>query len=124
MFIQKVKKMLDQQSKEKIIKMKEKSMLTWLSEWFESNCDGDWEHDYGIKIETLDNPGWSITIDLEQTKFKVKEIDWNFFEKNDNDWFGYKVINGKFEASGDPFKLEFLIKRFKQIIEENQIESV
>ena len=36
--------------------MKE-NMLEWLMNWYESNCDGDWEHSYGVKIESLDNPG-------------------------------------------------------------------
>lgn len=32
--------------------------LERLEEWFENNCDGDREHGAGIRIETLDNPGW------------------------------------------------------------------
>lgn len=39
-------------------------VFTWLQDWYIQNCDGDWEHCYGIKIETLDNPGWCIDIDL------------------------------------------------------------
>jgi len=104
--------------------MEEINILTWLSEWYKSNCDGDWEHDYGLKIETLDNPGWSLTIDLENTKIEIKEREWNYFEENDFDWFGYKVKDGKYEASGDPSKLEVLIGKFKAIVEESQKESL
>jgi hypothetical protein len=39
-------------------------MLQWLQEWYLEQCDREWEHEYGIKIGTLDNPGWTITIDL------------------------------------------------------------
>ena len=35
-------------------------------EWYNGNCDGDWQHEYGIKIETVDNPG-SIKIALSYT---------------------------------------------------------
>jgi hypothetical protein len=28
-----------------------------LEAWYASRCDGEWEHGYGISIETLDNPG-------------------------------------------------------------------
>lgn len=28
-------------------------------------CDGDWEHQGGITIQTVDNPGWVITLHLE-----------------------------------------------------------
>ena len=36
--------------------------LNWINGWFQSNCDGDWEHGFGITIETLDNPGWCVKI--------------------------------------------------------------
>ena len=38
-----------------------------LQRWFESQCDGDWEHDAGVRIETLDNPGWHVEIGLAGT---------------------------------------------------------
>ena len=37
---------------------------TWLQAWYVSQCDGDWEHQNGISISTLDNPGWEVPIDL------------------------------------------------------------
>ncbi|BFV59917.1 hypothetical protein KCMC57_up50210 [Kitasatospora sp. CMC57] len=41
--------------------------LGFLTAWYTAQCDGDWEHEYGIRIETLDNPGWSVEVDLEGT---------------------------------------------------------
>ncbi|WP_457028213.1 Imm53 family immunity protein [Kitasatospora sp. P5_F3] len=41
--------------------------LGFLTSWYADQCDGDWEHEYGIRIETLDNPGWSVELDLEGT---------------------------------------------------------
>ena len=41
--------------------------LEWLEQWYEKTCDGDWEHIYGISIDTLDNPGWRVRIDLRET---------------------------------------------------------
>lgn len=35
----------------------ENSLLYRLQQWYHSMCDGDWEHCYGVKIETSDNPG-------------------------------------------------------------------
>jgi hypothetical protein len=32
--------------------------LTWLQAWYAEQCDGDWEHQFGVSVETLDNPGW------------------------------------------------------------------
>lgn len=41
--------------------------LIKLQDWYISNCNGDWEHTYGFKLETLDNPGWTVTVDLDET---------------------------------------------------------
>lgn len=34
-----------------------------LEDWMRLRCDGDWEHQGGIRIETTDNPGWVIEVD-------------------------------------------------------------
>ena len=31
------------------------SLIRWLEEWYKSQCDGDWEHLFGVEIGTLDN---------------------------------------------------------------------
>jgi hypothetical protein len=48
--------------------------LEWLMGWYASQCNGDWEHHYGVEIGTLDNPGWTVTIDLEDTDFEGREF--------------------------------------------------
>lgn len=35
-------------------------VLGRLERWYAAQCNGDWEHTYGITIETLDNPGWTF----------------------------------------------------------------
>ncbi|MFE4959105.1 Imm53 family immunity protein [Streptomyces sp. NPDC056653] len=32
-------------------------LLDWLQNRYAQQCDGDWEHEWGVKIATLDNPG-------------------------------------------------------------------
>ena len=86
--------------------------LVELQTWYKNQCDGDWEHDYGIKIETLDNPGWYITIDLEGTDLEELTPFNMSDEKNDKDWYSITVKERKFLASGDPTKLEMLISSF------------
>ena len=41
--------------------------LSWLMQWYLAECNDDWEHSYGVKIDTLDNPGWTLKIDLRET---------------------------------------------------------
>lgn len=86
-------------------------------EWYAEQCDGDWEHSYGIKIETIDNPGWAVTIDIEGANHsQIIERAWQLVEFDDTNWYGYKVEDGKFDASGDPSKLDYLIQLFREIV--------
>ena len=32
--------------------------LAKLVHWYDKNCDGDWEHQNGFELMTLDNPGF------------------------------------------------------------------
>ncbi|MBS1660912.1 MAG: hypothetical protein JST68_07650 [Bacteroidetes bacterium] len=66
------------------------NILNWQQTWHLEQCDGEWEHEYGVKIETLDNS-----------------------------WIGYSVKNQKFEGSGDPEKLAAILEQFKSIWESN-----
>lgn len=94
------------------------TILNWLSNWYKDNCDGYWEHDFGVKIETIDNPGWSVQIDLINTRYVFEDQEWVFHEKSDGDWYGFKIQGGIFYASGDPGKLDFLLNVFKTQAEE------
>jgi hypothetical protein len=40
-------------------------VLARLSRWYTAQCDGDWEHHQGISIQSCDNPGWWVKINLK-----------------------------------------------------------
>lgn len=93
-------------------------MIDWLQNWFDAQCDGNWEHEYGIRIETIDNPGWNIEIDLPpQISHSIASQEWQLFELSDNNWIGYKINNNIFSASGDQKKLNLMILIFKELVE-------
>lgn len=94
-----------------------KEILNWIQNWYNSQCNGDWEHSYGIKIETLDNPGWNIEIDLEDTNLATYEYESEVIEKSKEDWYYYKFKDAKFKASGDCSKLGYLLEIFKTEVE-------
>jgi len=48
--------------------------IEWLQEWYLQNCNGDWEHQYGLSISTLDNPGWQVAINLRGTALEHKSF--------------------------------------------------
>lgn len=94
------------------------NLIKWLEKWYKSQCDGDWEHLFGVKIETLDNPGWCITIDLSDTELESKKYERYEVLNNDGDWIYCHVKDGCFEGAGDPSKLEEIIRKFKEWVEQ------
>jgi hypothetical protein len=86
--------------------------LLELQTWYRSQCTGDWEHSRGVKIETLDNPGWLVTIDLQGTSLEGKpfqpcrrgEIANDLTESDD--WLDCRVEAACFKGAGGPGKLE------------------
>ena len=89
-----------------------------LSAWYEAQCNGDWEHHYGIQIETLDNPGWRVTIDLLGTNLENKpfsDISYNVDSKNNPiaaKWLCCTVSNDQYIGAGDSSQLEKIIVHF------------
>jgi hypothetical protein len=51
--------------------------LQWLQQWYYAHCDDTWEHQHGITIQSLDNPGWLIKIDLAGTPLSGVDIQWH-----------------------------------------------
>lgn len=92
--------------------------LALLQAWYLQQCDADWEHSYGVRIETLDNPGWNLEIDLADTGLEGKpfeSVQYGMFEETEtsgNEWIFCKVEGGKFSASGGPLKLNEIIDVF------------
>lgn len=83
------------------------SSLLRLMQWYQSNCDGDWEHSYGIEVETLDNPGWRIKIDLENTSLRDASFD-AYQDKYDHatEWLRCWIEDLSFHAACGPLRLE------------------
>ncbi len=88
--------------------------LRLLQDWYFSNCNGDWEHDFGVKIETLDNPGWMLRIDLSETTLDGKDFPGYSYglDRDDDDWVDCNVADKQFKAAGGPFKLEEMVEVF------------
>ncbi len=90
-------------------------MIHWLEEWYYSNCDNDWEHTYGISIGTLDNPGWTVEIDLKGTPLENLDFDEIEIERTKNNWVVCSVVNNQFIAQGGPRNLSEILDIFYAI---------
>ncbi len=98
--------------------------LIWLQQWYTAQCDGEWEHAAGITIETIDNPGWSVAIYIEDTemesipfeplKTQVSETDWvqcRVAERNDG------PVYRRFTGHGGASNLSDIIAVFRKWVE-------
>ena len=88
--------------------------LNWLMEWYASQCDGDWEHSYGIELGTLDNPGWNLTIDLEYTHLEAcpfTKVEYHLM--SDVSWWRCEVKDKKFLALCGPKDLMSILAIFR-----------
>ena len=92
--------------------------LAWLQNWYTEQCDGDWEHANGVQIDTLDNPGWSVNIDLQDTRYN-EVLNAVIVDENvgDSDWIVCRIVDGKFEGRGDSQKLLVIVQRFRSWID-------
>ncbi|MFK8252119.1 immunity 53 family protein [Ancylobacter terrae] len=94
--------------------MSQPDALDWLMAWYRSNCDGDWEHSFGVKITTLDNPGWSVAIDLTGTgvdglHFPSRQHNY----EHEADWWLCRTEDNKFIGVGGPMHLGSIIEVFR-----------
>lgn len=89
-----------------------------LQEWYVSQCNEDWEHSYGVEIGTLDNPGWTLSIDLIDTDVEDVAFAEHSYgvgkesEPDDQNWLICKVENHKFIGNCGPRLLEEMITIF------------
>ena len=89
----------------------EDDYLMRLQKWYQSNCNEDWEHSFGVRIDTLDNPGWSVEIDLTDTclqngTIKISE------DNGEDDWYIIETKDKKYIGNGDFSKLNKILEIF------------
>jgi hypothetical protein len=96
--------------------------LLWLMRWYLAECNGNWEHSYGVEIGTLDNPGWTLKIDLRETRLNGKpfakvergQIAQDLEEwRRLGSWCVADVRGDSFEAVCGPLDLPVVIQIFR-----------
>ncbi len=76
-----------------------------IEQWYAAQCDGAWEHSYGVKIDTLDNPGWQVQIDLRDTKKQGSSLERVKIDRTHMDWIQYWAGKNQFEIVCGPLNL-------------------
>ena len=83
-----------------------------LQKWYASQCDGTWEHSFGIKIESLDNPGWRVAIDLQGTALADKPFAGVAAEYSPDNWVRCSLRDRAFVGAGGVGNLEEILRVF------------
>lgn len=87
--------------------------LDFVVSWFMAQCNGDWEHDIGIRIATLDNPGWSVTVRIEDTQLDGTVTDWHVVDGPGDSWLHWRATGRMFEARCGPGDLVRALDHFR-----------
>jgi len=90
--------------------------LQQLQAWLAKQCNGEWEHDHGISIQSTDNPGWWLKISLSGTAVEGK----SFAEIRRGDlsmdpqppWLRCYIEDNTFNGAGDVTTLEEIVSIF------------
>lgn len=88
-----------------------------LVEWYRRQCNGDWEHLNGVKLVTIDNPGWSLDVNLVETSVAERTALPTMVERTDDDWIFYEAKEGLFRGRCGPGNLTELLALFLRFVE-------
>ena len=98
----------------------DQSSLAWLQAWYMSNCNGEWEHGYGVSIETLDNPGWSVRLELTGTPLHGRTFDRFEYERDEHDWLRMWLEDDALRFACGPLNLSEGLFRFREWAQQTQ----
>lgn len=90
--------------------------LIWLTKWVASHCNGEWEHEYGVTLESVDNPGWMLRIDLDGTGINPSHFKPVAIQRSETDWIEAKIENGAFIGGASLSNLPELLRLFRNFI--------
>ena len=88
------------------------TILKKLELWYSERCNGRWEHEFGVLVDTLDNPGWCVTIGLMETPWELEDWSPMDIDNGPNDWVKCCKEGAQFRGNGDPQKLEIILGWF------------
>jgi hypothetical protein len=94
------------------------SPLDRLARWYHCQCDGQWEHHQGVQIQSLDNPGWLVKINLTGTplagrrfpaiRTNTSTTGW----PQSGRWLHCEVVENIWQGAGDETKLTEILELF------------
>ena len=89
--------------------------LARLQTWYLAQCNGEWEHSSGVNIQSCDNPGWWVTINLTGTALQTQQFA-EIAEGVDDLRF---ALGSPWHGAGDETMLERILEVFLGWAEDN-----
>ncbi len=92
--------------------------LARLQAWYALQCDGDWEHSFGVSIQSCDNPGWWVKINLAGTTLQTRSFAEVMEGVDDKrfplgpDWLCCYTADDTWHGAGDATRLEQILEIF------------
>ena len=103
------------------------STLARLQTWYTQQCNGAWEHSSGVLIESCDNPGWWVKVNLLGTPLRgrvfeevAEGVNTQHFPLGPK-WLSCRVEEDTWHGAGDETKLERILDTFLAWAETNGI---
>lgn len=86
--------------------------VAWLEAWFQRHCNGTWEDDHAIKIQTVDAPGWYVSIDVSGTPLQDVFFDPVVQATSERDFIQCNIEQSCFRATCSPQHLQEVLQIF------------
>jgi Immunity protein 53 len=97
------------------------NVLHWVQRYFQICCNEDWEHGPGIRIATLDNPGWRVKIYLRDTPLEGIPFERKEVATTDDDWYQCWRDDDDFNGVGGVTNLVSVLSVFRAWVEATAI---
>ncbi|MDX3661351.1 Imm53 family immunity protein [Streptomyces sp. ID05-26A] len=92
------------------------SPFDFFQRWYADQCDGDWEHEFGVRITTLDNPGWHVVADLVDTGLEGRVLTLTKVEPGEGRWVWASSDGERYESSCDQHSLDEALAGFRRFV--------
>ena len=89
-------------------------VIAFLEDWYQRHCDGEWEHDEGIRLTTLDNPGWLLTVHLMGTELEGRVLEALLINRSEKNWVHVSSDGIRFQAAGGALNLGEVLESFRE----------
>jgi Immunity protein 53 len=83
--------------------------LLKLQKWYFSNCNENWEYEYGLSIQSLPDPGWELNLDLLATSWEGLELEPQSQRNSEQDWLHLRTTERGLQATCGPLGLSSAI---------------